>query len=187
MLKVPLERFDEPRIKPKHRKKRILIWCIVVLVIIGLLIPEELVVPVEQATSNDWNHQSFWYEPWGESGVHKGIDIFADKGTSLLSASKGLVLFTGEIKLGGKIVLVLGPQWHLHYYAHLDQITTESLSMVGRGEKIGTVGDSGNAKGKQPHLHYSIVSLLPYFWRIDLSTQGWKKMFYLNPHRRLTD
>lgn len=40
---------------------------------------------------------------------------------------------------------------------------------------------TGNAKGKPPHLHYSIITLFPYLWRVDRSEQGWKKMFYLNP------
>jgi ABC-type polysaccharide/polyol phosphate export permease len=30
-------------------------------------------------------------------------------------------------------------------------------------------------------LHYSIVTIFPYVWRIDSDRQGWKKMFYLNP------
>jgi hypothetical protein len=47
------------------------------------------------------------------------------------------------------------------------------------------VGDSGNAKGKPTHLHYSIVTLVPHPWRIDGSPQGWKKMFYLDPTRYL--
>ncbi len=46
---------------------------------IGYLLPGEIVMPVKGATSHDWYKASFWYEPWGSSGVHKGIDIFAKK------------------------------------------------------------------------------------------------------------
>jgi len=171
----------------KLSKKKILLIAFVVIAILGYVIPENLIIPVKEARTSDWNNKSFWYEPWGKSRVHKGIDIFADKGTPLLSASKGLVLLTGELALGGKVVLVLGPKWRFHYYAHLDSITTSSLSVVGSGDAIGTVGDSGNAKGKAPHLHYSIVTALPYVWRIDSGSQGWKKMFFLDPNKKLSE
>lgn len=137
-------------------------------------------MPVKDATDKDYNDQSYWYYPWGKSGTHKGVDIFANKGTDLNASTSGIIIYTGEIKRGGKVVLVLGPKWRIHYYAHLDEITS-SFGWTSRNDKIGTVGDSGNAKGKPSHLHYAIVSLLPYFWRIDDKPQGWKKMFYLNP------
>ena len=165
-------------------KKKILISFLIILVI-GFLIPEKLIIPIKGASSSDWNHNTFWYEPWGKSGVHKGIDIFGTKGQELISSSKGIVVYTGKFALGGNVVVVLGPKWRFHYYAHLDSISTDSFSLVSAGEKIGLVGDTGNAKGKPPHLHYSIVTPFPYFWRADLSTQGWKKMFFLNPGGKL--
>ncbi len=137
-------------------------------------------MPVEGATNNDYNQESFWYYPWGKSGTHKGVDIFASKGTNLNSSVSGFVLYTGDIEIGGKVVVVLGPKWRIHYFAHLDEIAT-FMDWVNRNQKIGTVGDSGNAKGKPPHVHYSIITLFPYLWRIDLKPQAWKKMFYLNP------
>ncbi len=82
--------------------------------------------------------------------------------------------------MGGKVVVILGPKWRIHYYAHLDEITS-GMGWIERNAKIGTVGDSGNAKGKQPHVHYSIVTLVPHIWKVDGAPQGWKKMFYLNP------
>ena len=109
------------------------------------------------------------------------MDIFAKQGTPVRSATGGLVLYTGQLKLGGNIVLVLGPKWRLHYYAHLNEITTSNFSLVGGIEQLGTVGTTGNAAGKPPHLHYSIITPIPYFWRFDSAKQGWKKMFYLNP------
>ena len=83
--------------------------------------------------------------------------------------------------MGGNVVFVLGPKWRVHYYAHLDEIKTSSFSFVSNETLIGTVGDSGNAAGKSPHLHYSIMTPIPYPWRIDSEIQGWRKMFYLNP------
>ncbi len=77
--------------------------------------------------------------------------------------------------------MALGPKWRVHYFAHLDSIDKDAGILLSAGSEIGAVGDSGNAKGKQPHLHYSIVSLIPRPWAIDGSTQGYKKAFFVNP------
>ncbi len=156
-------------------------YVLVVIVLIGFLLPQRMVIPVEGANATSYHAKSFWYSPWGKSGVHKGVDIFAKRGVPVLSSTDGIVLWTGELNMGGNIVLVLGSKWRVHYYAHLNTIDEKMFSFVKSGERIGTVGDTGNAKGKPPHLHYSIVTLFPYFWRADNSQQGWKKIFYLNP------
>lgn len=156
-------------------------FVILVITIIGLLIPQKFSMPVKNATKADYNQNSFWYYPWGKSVTHKGVDIFAKEGTELQSSTSGLVLYTGQIDMGGNIILILGPKWRLHYYAHLKDINTSKFSWVSRHELIGFVGTSGNATGKQPHVHYSIVTFIPYIWRIDSDRQGWKKMFFLNP------
>ncbi len=160
-------------------------WLILLAFLLFYVLPNPVKMPVEGATRNDFHSDSFWYHPWGKSGTHKGIDIFAPKSTRIFSATSGMVIFTGSISMGGKIVLVLSPSWQLHYYAHLEKIETHSFSIVNQSTVIGTVGDSGNAKGKPAHLHYSILSLVPYPWRIDSSPQGWKKMFYLDPSEHL--
>ena len=158
---------------------------LLVLIVLGMLVPEKIIIPVQGASSADWNHDTFWYEPWGSSGVHKGIDIFGKRGSSALSSTKGLVVYTGTLNKGGKVVAILGPKWRIHYYAHLDSITVSRGAAVSSGSLIGTVGDTGNARGKQPHIHYSILSLIPMPWLISTESQGWKKMFFLNPHTKL--
>lgn len=155
------------------------------LIVAGFFVPERLVVPVDGATISDWNKDTYWYEPWGVSGVHKGIDIFAAKGTHVLSATGGVVVFQDSIRLGGNVILVLGPKWRVHYYAHMESTRVSSGDFVSRGEVIGLVGDSGNAAGKPSHLHYVILSPIPYPWLADTGTQGWKKMFYLDPNAKL--
>ena len=161
--------------------KRKLLIAFTAILALGLLLPGRGAVPVQNATHQDWNARSFWFEPWGKSGVHKGIDIFAQKGTRVISSSYGLVIYTGNIKLGGNVVAILGPKWRVHYYAHLNSINAKTWEFAGKGDIIGSVGDSGNAKGKPPHLHYSVLSLVPYLWRYSIKTQGWKKMFFMNP------
>ena len=158
-----------------------IIYFLLLIVAIGLLVPQNLQMPVVGATAHDYHPDSFWYYPWGKSVTHKGVDIFATKGTAIHSSTNGIVLFTGSLRLGGKVVLVLGPKWRLHYYAHLDEISTNIGHWVDHEQAMGTVGTSGNATGKPPHLHYTILTLIPHPWRIDSSPQGWKKMFFLNP------
>ena len=145
------------------------------------LAPERPRIPVAGATRSDWNPASFWHTPWGRSGVHKGIDIFSPLGTPVVAPTYGMVVFTGEIALGGKVVFALGPGWRLHYFAHLDEIAVFPGRPIGAGTVLGSVGESGNARGRPPHLHYSILSLVPRIGRADDGPQGWKKMFYLDP------
>jgi hypothetical protein len=80
---------------------------IATIIVIGFCIPQNLRMPVEGAAKSSYNQQSFWYYPWGKSVTHKGVDIFAKKGTKVFSATNGIVLFQGEIPIGGKIIFIL--------------------------------------------------------------------------------
>lgn len=160
--------------------KRFLLLLLVV-IIIGLLLPDNTQMPVEGATNADFNRNTFWFYPWGKSGVHKGVDIFARKGTPIYSACSGIVLYTGQYKYGGNVVIVLGPKWRFHYYAHLEEITARPYTRVNHESLIGTVGDSGNAKGKSPHLHYSISTFIPQFGHWGAEHQSFKKLFFVDP------
>lgn len=160
-------------------KKIILLF--LAIIVIGGLLPTETSIPVENATKKDWNSDSYWFFPWGASGVHKGIDIFAPMGTPALASTSGIIIFKGKLDLGGNVIAILGTKWRIHYYAHLQSQDVHFLEWVSRKDNVGQVGDSGNAKGKPPHLHYSILSLLPSISEITLEPQGWKRMFYMNP------
>ncbi|MDK1286861.1 M23 family metallopeptidase [Pseudoalteromonas umbrosa] len=169
------------------RYLKYLLFVVTFIILIGLLLPEKLRIPVRGASAHDWHQETFWYEPWVSSGVHKGIDIFGKKGTDVLSASDGVVLFSGQFNKGGRVVIVLGPKWRIHYYAHLESVITHAGQWLSSGQPIGTLGDTGNAKGKPAHVHYSILSLIPLPWLVTFETQGWKKMFYLDPSKALVE
>lgn len=164
------------------KKKHILILS---LLVVGILlmasIPPNLQMPVKGAGRVDYDQQAFWAYPWGKSVTHKGVDIFAKRGTGVSPAESGIVVYTGQFSLGGNVVLVMSAGWRLHYYAHLDAIDIRVGRLVSKTDHIGSVGTTGNAAGKPAHLHYSIQNCLPYWWKMDSGVQGWKKMFYINP------
>lgn len=164
----------------KRMLKRIFVVGLIML-IIGFVLPHPKHMPVKGAGKADYHPESFWYYPWGKSVTHKGVDIFSPTGTEVQAATYGLVVFSGNFSMGGNVVLVLGPKWRLHYYAHLHNRQVDAFEVVHTAERIGSVGATGNAAGKPPHLHYSIYSIIPLPWRIDNAPQGYKKAFFLNP------
>lgn len=96
--------------------------------------------------------------PRGRDRSHAGVDIFAERGTPVLSATRGVVSSIRETGLGGKQVWVLGPASERHYYAHLDDWADGLATgdVVWPGDPLGIVGDTGNARGTPPHLHYGV-------------------------------
>ena len=90
---------------------------------------------------------------------HEGIDIFAARGTPVASTTRGIVSRVGTNRLGGQFVGVIGPGLEWHYYAHLDHFGAfRAGDIVQPGDGLGYVGDTGNARGGPPHLHYGIYA-----------------------------
>ncbi len=101
---------------------------------------------------------------WGaarEGGVrkHEGIDIFAKKGTPVVAICDGVVEKVGTTPKGGKVVWLRSADhaWSV-YYAHLNQQKVKVGQIVKKGEFIGTVGNTGNAKYTPSHLHFGIYT-----------------------------
>ncbi|MET0328913.1 MAG: M23 family metallopeptidase [Luteimonas sp.] len=118
--------------------------------------PMSLPVPVE-GVGADRIADTFG-APRGRDRQHEGVDIFAPRGTPVRSATAGLVVGLREAGLGGKQVWVMGPGRQRHYYAHLDGFAEllEVGDLVRPGDALGIVGDTGNARGTPPHLHYGV-------------------------------
>ena len=92
---------------------------------------------------------------WGSA--RGGSDIVAPRGTPVRAVENGVVEQAGENSLGGNIVMIRGQSGNVSYYAHLDSAPTVKIGdTVQGGQIIGVVGDSGNAKGTQPHLHFGM-------------------------------
>lgn len=119
--------------------------------------------------------QSFWGNVRdGGQRTHEGIDVFAAKGTPIVAVTDGRIGFTGEKGLGGKQVWLRSKDAnHSLYYAHLDSIWVASGVTVKKGDTLGSVGNTGNAKFTPPHLHFGIyqgyggaVDPLPFVYQL---------------------
>jgi murein DD-endopeptidase MepM/ murein hydrolase activator NlpD len=101
-----------------------------------------------------------WHAPRGTDRVHEGQDIFAAKGTPILSATSGYVYKIGENNLGGQTVSVIGRGGRVYYYAHLDSYAPQLKEgdWVTTKTVLGYVGTTGNAQGTPPHLHFGIYA-----------------------------
>jgi murein DD-endopeptidase MepM/ murein hydrolase activator NlpD len=98
-----------------------------------------------------------WGAPRDGGRAHQGIDVFAPRGTPVVSTTRGLVLRVGQNRLGGNVVWIFGPGGQRHYYAHLDRFANlQPGDLVMPGDIVGYVGNSGNARGTPPHLHYGV-------------------------------
>jgi murein DD-endopeptidase MepM/ murein hydrolase activator NlpD len=117
------------------------------------------------------NIGSFWGDARdGGKRKHEGIDIFAKKGTPVVAVYDGVIISKSTTPLGGKNLWLQSLHKPLRaYYAHLDQQKVRAGQFVKKGQVIGTVGNTGNAKHTPSHLHFGIyksfggaVDPLPY-------------------------
>lgn len=118
--------------------------------------PASMPVPVQNVAVHDIV-PSFGAPRSGDR-THDGIDIFASRGTPVLSTTRGVVLSVREYGIGGKQIWVIGPARERHYYAHLDAWADglKERDVLVPGQVLGYVGDTGNARGTPPHLHYGV-------------------------------
>lgn len=140
-----------------------------------------LMVPVLNVRPSDLS-DSFSDERGGGSRLHEAIDIMAPSGTSVVAAAPGTIekLFLSDA--GGKTIYVRSSDGRtIHYYAHMDDYA-EGLregQRVRRGQRLGTVGSTGNASPDAPHLHFAILQTTK-------DAEWWEPANAINPYPLLS-
>ncbi len=100
------------------------------------------------------------------SSYHSGIDYGAAEGTPVFAPMTGTVALAEPLQVRGNAV-ILDHGWGVFTaFWHLSQIEVVTGQVVGRGEVIGQVGDTGLSTG--PHLHWEMrvwgVAVDPLQW-----------------------
>jgi murein DD-endopeptidase MepM/ murein hydrolase activator NlpD len=103
-----------------------------------------------------WPLRGVLYARFGKKGKepHDGIDLAAPLGTPVKTAGPGTVLYAGEQKGYGLIVLVDHGGGLITLYAHNHDLRVKSGQRVRDGQVVATVGESGRTSG--PHLHFEV-------------------------------
>ena len=84
-----------------------------------------------------------------------GINIAAAKGTAVTAAESGTVGYAGsQLKGYGNLILIRHDNGWMTAYAHNEKILVKKDQKVKKGQKIATVGKTGNVK--TPQLHFEI-------------------------------
>jgi len=150
---------------------------------------ESMVFPVK-------NIMSHFYDDWGEirgngKRVHEGIDIRAKKGSPIVAIADGLISTVSYSESSGYYIAIDHQNGWLSLYVHLDDDINGNDNLGGRdtafadgiylggeviaGQTIGYVGDSGNAEGTVPHVHFEVRYMGKSYDAYDYIKSSWER------------
>jgi murein DD-endopeptidase MepM/ murein hydrolase activator NlpD len=104
----------------------------------------------------DWPLRGVLYARFGKKGrePHDGIDLAVPAGTPVKTGQEGEVLYAGEQRGYGLIVIIRHSERLITLYAHNRDLRVRTGQKVRRGQVIATVGESGKTSG--PQLHFEV-------------------------------
>lgn len=113
----------------------------------------DFLLPTEGILTTEFGEQRYVNDKL-TSYRHDGIDIAAPLGEHVLATNTGKVVFTMDMILTGKTIMIDHGQGIFSTYLHLDDILVEEGDLVDKGDLIGLIGTTGFSTG--PHLHFTI-------------------------------
>ena len=136
----------------------------------------ELMIPVAGVTTAQLT-DTFSDERDGVR-LHEALDVMAPAGTPVVAAAPGKIERLFRSDAGGNTVYVRSEDRRtIYYYAHLQDYAPglKEGQSVRRGERLGSVGSSGNADPAAPHLHFAIMRTTP-------DAEWWEPATAVNPY-----
>ena len=150
---------------------------------------ESIVFPVK-------NIMSHFYDDWGEirgngKRIHEGIDIRAQKGSPIVAIADGRINTISFTESSGYYIAIDHKNGWLSLYVHLNDDISGNDNLGGRdtafadgiylggevnaGQTIGYVGDSGNADGTVPHVHFEVRYMGKSYDIYDYIRSSWER------------
>jgi murein DD-endopeptidase MepM/ murein hydrolase activator NlpD len=123
---------------------------------------------------------------WGDIRMHTGIDLNANAGSPIFATGNGTVESVGwDGGYGNRVVIDHGFGYKT-LYGHCKTLLVRIGQKVSRGQKIATVGMTGDASGN--HCHYEVIvkgkhdNPAKYFF-MDLTPEEYDEMMYISENR----
>jgi murein DD-endopeptidase MepM/ murein hydrolase activator NlpD len=114
-------------------------------------------LPSVSPIQGGWYSSNFGWriDPFtGRNAFHEGVDFFAERGTPILAAAGGIVVYSEHHPEYGNMIEIDHGNDLVTRYAHASKRGVAVGEVVLRGQKIGEVGSTGRSTG--PHLHFEI-------------------------------
>ena len=83
-----------------------------------------------------------------------GININVPRGTPVQAIAEGIIVHASPVKGFGNLILIKHNDTWMSAYGHLDKILIKQGTKIQKGQKIGTVGQTGYVK--TPQLHFEL-------------------------------
>ena len=103
------------------------------------------------------NPRSFtdtWGAPRSGGRTHQGTDIFGARGGPVYAITSGTITTAKTGGLSGLFMILRGDDGHSYWYIHLQDFVAGVGQRVAAGQLIAHNGDTGNARGTPPHIHF---------------------------------
>lgn len=114
--------------------------------------PQALHAPIQGRVTSDFGMRV--HPVLGDLRMHNGIDLAGAIGDPIAAAADGVVRFAGTKGGYGKVLYIDHADGTQTRYAHCDALDVQEGDTVARGQRIGTVGNTGRSTG--PHLHFEV-------------------------------
>jgi murein DD-endopeptidase MepM/ murein hydrolase activator NlpD len=118
-----------------------------------------------------FNFRDTWGAPRSGGRRHKGTDVFSYMDAPTYAFTSGRVSRITNSRLGGLGLYLFGDDGNEYYYAHINGVAPGIGvgSRVDAGQLIAFNGDTGNARGGPPHVHFELhpgggAAINPYPW-----------------------
>lgn len=120
-----------------------------------------------------YNFRNTWGAPRSGGRRHKGTDVFSYWNAPVYAFTDGVIQRVSNSRLGGIGLYLRGDDGHVYYYAHINGLAQSAWvgKRVEAGEHVAYNGDTGNARGGPPHVHYQVHPggggpVNPYEWLV---------------------